>query len=265
MAASSGLSVAAITDHDTVDGVPDFLEACKTHRGLTGLAGVELSAKSERGTLHILGLGLDFSNVDLLDALRRIRESRDERNRRILAKLNALGIGLTWEEVESQTGGDVMGRPHFALAMIARGWAESVSEVFERYLGKGAPAYEERLKLSAEESVGLIKGAGGVAAIAHPVSWSAKPEDWRQFFSKLRGIGLDALECYHPMVGTGARKKLLAMARELGLEVTGGSDYHGLEGGEGASKLGAAGASDALLPPLLAKMSPYGIRNPEAF
>lgn len=261
MAAGAGLAAAALTDHDTVDGVHDFLEACRAHGVRTGVAGVELSAKSDRGTLHILGLGIDASNEALLEALGRIRDSRDERNRRILAKLNSLGVGLTWEEVEARAGGDVMGRPHFALAMIAHGWAESVSEVFERYLGRGAPAYVERLKLSAEECIGLVKGAGGAAVIAHPVSWTPNPDDWRQYFPKMKELGLDALECYHPMVGSGARRRLLEVAGELGLLVSGGSDYHGLEGGEGAAGLGAADAPDSLLPPLLARMSPYGTRN----
>lgn len=258
MAAGAGLRVVALTDHDTVDGVAEFLRACKAHPGLVGVAGVELSASSERGTLHILGLGIDPSNEALLDALSRIRESRDERNRRILAKLNALGFALTWEEVESLSGGDVMGRPHFARAMIARGWAESTSEVFDRFLGKGAPAYEDRLRLSPEEAIDLVKGAGGVAAVAHPVSWTMEQDVWRESFAHFRDIGLDALECYHPRVGKKARENLLALSAELGLLVSGGSDYHGIEESNGPMKLGAEDAPDDLLPPLLARMSPYG-------
>ncbi|MBR3086091.1 MAG: PHP domain-containing protein [Kiritimatiellae bacterium] len=259
MAASSGLSAVALTDHDTVDGTAGFLKACKAHPGLVGIAGVELSASSDRGTLHILGLGVDASNEDLLDALRRIRESRDERNLRILSKLNALGFSLTWEEVESLAGGDVIGRPHFARAMISRGWAESTSEVFERYLGKGAPAYVGRFRPSPEEAVALVKGAGGVAAVAHPVSWTMEQDVWRQSFGHLATLGLDALECYHPRVGRKAREALLGIAGEIGLLATGGSDYHGIEESNGPSRLGADDAPDSLLTPLLERMSPYGV------
>lgn len=265
MAAGSGLLAVALTDHDTVDGTAGFLEACESHPGLTGIAGVELSADSERGSLHILGLGIDASNEALLEALSRIRESRDGRNRRILAKLNELGFPLTWEEVESLAGGDVMGRPHFARAMIARGWAENVSEVFERFLGKGAPAYVGRFRPSPEEAIALIKGAGGVASIAHPVSWTMEQDVWRESFGQFKALGLDAIECFHPRVGKKAREALVALAGELGLLVSGGSDYHGIEESNGPTELGAEDAPDSLLHPLLSRMSPYGVcRSPTA-
>lgn len=256
-ASLSGLSAIALTDHDTVDGTGEFLKACDGLDGMTGIAGVEFSAESERGTLHILGLGLDASNTPLCEALERIREGRDERNRRILARLNELGYALTWEEVESFAGGDVMGRPHFARAMIARGWAESIAEVFERFLGRGAPAHVERFRPSPEEAITLIKGAGGVASIAHPVSWSMDYDFMRDELRRFMWFGLDAIECYHPRVGTKARASLLALADELGLLVTAGSDFHGIDGDD---VLGAPdGAPDSLLAPLLGRMSPYGI------
>ena len=259
MASDTGLCAVALTDHDTVDGTAAFLKACGTHPGLTGIAGVELSADSERGSLHILGLGIDASNEALLETLSRIRESRDGRNRRILARLNELGFPLTWEEVESLAGGDVMGRPHFARAMIARGWAESTPEVFERFLGKGAPAYVDRFRPSPEEAIRLIKDAGGVASIAHPVSWTMEESVWRESFGRFKTLGLDALECYHPRVGKKARESLVALAGELGLLVSAGSDYHGIEESNGPMKLGAEDAPDSLLPPLLYRMSPYGV------
>lgn len=265
MAVAQGLQAIALTDHDTVDGVPEFLEACRAATGLVGVAGVELSADSDHGTLHILGLGVDASNSELREALLRIRESRDERNRRILARLQELGFGLTWEEVESFAEGDVMGRPHFALAMISRGWAESVSEVFERYLAKGAPAYEPRMRPAPEEAIRLIKGAGGIAAVAHPVSWHNDRGFFVENFGRFKAAGLDALECYHPRIGEKARKSFLDIASELGLLVTGGSDYHGLPNQSSSpAHLGADDAPDALLPPLLERMSPYGIARATA-
>ncbi|MBR0056527.1 MAG: PHP domain-containing protein, partial [Kiritimatiellae bacterium] len=200
-AAAAGLSAAALTDHDTIDGTSAFLEACAEGGAVTGIAGVEFSAASEHGTLHILGLGVDASNQALREALERIRDGRDARNRRILARLNELGYGLTWEEVESFAGGDVMGRPHFARAMIARGWAASLAEVFERFLGRGAPAYVSRFRPAPEEAVALIKGAGGVASVAHPVSWTMDFDDMRASLLRFKEAGLDALECYHPRVG----------------------------------------------------------------
>ena len=260
-ASAAGLTALALTDHDTVAGVGDFLAACRA-AGLTGIAGVEISAQAEPGTLHILGLGVDPGSEPLRDALERIRRSRDERNRRILERLQDLGFALTWEEVESIAGGDVIGRPHFARAMIARGWAESVPEVFERFLEKGAPAYVDRFKLSPDEAVRLIREAGGVAAVAHPLSWI---DDFHELEGRLRELaaaGLNALECHHPMFGASASAALLALAGRLGLLPTGGSDFHSAdaEGRAGVpGGLGVPSVPDALLPPLLARMSPYGV------
>lgn len=266
LAAGMGLRAVALTDHDTVDGAADFMRACRGREHLTGLAGVELSAKSEHGTLHILGLGIDPSNEALQELLARVRESRWERNRRILAKLNGLGFPLTWEEVDSFAGGDVTGRPHFAMAMIAHGWAESMSEVFERFLGKGAPAYEDRMRPAPEEAIAAIKNAGGVASVAHPVSWHVDFDFLEESFRRLKGEGLDALECLHPMVGRKARENLLGIARRLGLLVTGGSDYHGLTDGDERDPhcdIGSVPVPDDLLEPILRKASPYGIANGE--
>lgn len=261
MAADKGLRAAALTDHDTMDGAAEFLRACAGYPGLAGIAGVEFSAESDHGSLHILGLGVDPSDIALHEMLSRVRESRDERNRRILGRLNELGYALTWEEVESFAGGDVMGRPHFARAMMARGWAASLTEVFERFLGRGAPAYVERFHPSPDEIVSLVKGAGGVASIAHPVSWTMDWDFLRGELLRLAGLGLDAVECYHPRVGSKARASLLALAADIGLLVTAGSDYHGIDGGD---SLGAPdGAPDSLLPPLLERMSPYGVARGE--
>lgn len=257
MASAKGISAAALTDHDTLDGTAAFLRACAGHPGLTGIAGVEFSAESDRGPLHILGLGVDASNIALRETLARVRKSRDERNRRILARLNELGYPLTWEEVESFAGGDVMGRPHFARAMIARGWAASVAEVFERFLSRGAPAYVGRFRPSPEEIVTLVKGAGGVVSIAHPISWTMDYDFMRDDLRRLADLGLDAIECYHPRVGAKAHASLLALAADLGLLVTAGSDYHGIDHDDA---LGAPdNPPDDLLPPLLARMSPYGV------
>lgn len=256
-AAAAGIAAIALTDHDTTDGTAEFLKACSEHRGLTGVAGVEFSAESDRGSLHMLGLGVDASNPALCEMLTRIRDSRDERNRRILSALNSLGYSLTWEEVEETAGGDVMGRPHFAQAMIRRGWAESISEVFERFLSRGAPAYVSRFHPSPEEVIALVKGAGGVVSVAHPVSWSMDEEFLREKFKTFAALGLDAIECYHPRVGNKARAMLLRLAGELGLLVSAGSDYHGIESDD---RLGAPDKPpEGLAEPLLARMSPYGI------
>ncbi len=250
----------ALTDHDNAYGVPEFLEAC-AEEGVTGIGGVEISASVDDGTLHILGLGIDPRNEELADALQDVLDKRDERNRRILAKLQELGLNLTWEEVAELAGEDVVGRPHFARAMIARGWCATIPEAFERYLEKGAPAYVDRFRLQPEECIRLIRGAGGVPVIAHPTSWTDDFAELRERLSGLKSAGLGGIEAYYTTHSPETTLELLRLARQLDLHVSGGSDYHGEDVKPGVH-LGTGDGSllvpDKLLAPLLAEMSPAG-------
>lgn len=250
----------ALTDHDNANGAAEFLEACR-EVGLTGIAGIEWSADVDSGTLHILGLGIDHSSESLRDASNEVLESRDERNRRILAKLNDLGFGLTWDEVQELAGEDVVGRPHFARAMIARGWAETMGEVFERYLEKGAPAYFDRFRLQPKEAIAVIREAGGVPVIAHPTSWSDDFPDLKEKIGELAEEGLLGIEAYYPSHSPETTLEMLRIAKHFGLLVTGGSDFHGEDVKPGI-RIGVGNGSlhvpDKLLPPLLARMSPAG-------
>lgn len=255
----------ALTDHDNVDGAGEFLDACRAAR-LTGIAGIEWSADVETGTLHILGLGLDPACKSLLDACNDVLDSRDERNHRILAKLNELGFGLTWDEVQELAGEDVIGRPHFARAMIARGWAETTGEVFERYLEKGAPAYFDRFRLEPKEAIAVIREAGGVAVIAHPTSWSDDFPDLKEKIGELVEDGLQGIEAYYSSHSPETTLELLRLAKHFGLLVTGGSDFHGEDVKPGI-RIGVGNGSlhvpDKLLPPLLAEMNPAGFVKAE--
>lgn len=250
----------ALTDHDNAFGVPEFLEACAAE-GLPGIGGIEISAEVDDGTLHLLGLGIDPRNEGLADALQRVLDGRDERNRRILAKLQELGLNLTWEEVEELAGEDVVGRPHFARAMIARGWCATVPEAFERYLEKGAPAYVDRYRLQPEECIRLIRDAGGVPVVAHPTTWTEDIAELRKRLAGLASAGLGGLEAYHPSHSPETTLELLRMAKQLGLHVSGGSDYHGGDVKPGIH-LGTGDGSllvpDKLLAPLLSEMNPAG-------
>lgn len=255
-AASRGIRAVALTDHDTVDGAPEFLDACR-ELGVVGFAGVEISAQTDVGTLHILGLGVDPGNAELANTLVRIRRSREDRNRRILEKLCALGFPLTWEEVQSYAEDDVVGRPHFARAMVARGWAETTAEVFSRFLEKGAPAYFERLKPSPAEAIAVIRTASGVAAVAHPACWIYKFPELERRIDGLVREGLEGIEAYHPSHDSVDVAEIQRIAREKGLLVTGGSDYHGEEVKPGIRMGTGAGSllvPDSLLEPLVARV-----------
>lgn len=259
-AISLGIKALALTDHDTIDGVGEFLASCRKSN-LSGIAGVELSAYVPFGTLHILGLGFNPANEALGNMLLRVRDGRDERNHRILEKLNELGVALTWEEVQSFAGDEVVGRPHFAQAMIARGMAESVAEVFERFLQKGAPAYVDRFRPAPAECVELIRNAGGIPVIAHPLSWEYDIPALEAGLLELKEAGLLAIEAYHSSHSGGDVVELLRLANKHKFLVTGGSDYHGssvkpnvrLGLGNGSTP-----APDSLLPSLIPYMAPEG-------
>ena len=167
-AARIGLSAIALTDHDTTDGVPRFTAAAVS-TSIRAIAGVEISADVKSGTMHMLGYMIDPDNQTLIERLKWLREGREVRNAEILEKLNKLGFGLTWEEVAAFAGEDVVGRPHFAQALLARDLVKDKNEAFDKYLGKGKPAYADRRRMTPENSIQLIREAGGVPVLAHPV------------------------------------------------------------------------------------------------
>jgi predicted metal-dependent phosphoesterase TrpH len=220
-----GLKALGLTDHDTVRGIDRFLAAAPP--SVRPVPGVEVSTRLGEMSPHMLGYFVDPSNRALGDALAWIRESRQARNMEILAKLNRMGFQLSWEEVRQFAGDEVVGRPHFALAMVRRGYVKDRQRAFRDYLGHRCPAYVERKGLSPEESIALIRGAGGVAVLAHPVTLKLLPNPLRDLLSALRDEGLGGVEVYYPEHPQRLVNTLLKMAADLGLAVTGGSDYHG--------------------------------------
>lgn len=252
-ARQAGLFAVALTDHDSVGGVPAFLEACR-EQGLSGVAGVEICVTTASGTLHLLGLGIDPAHAGLGATLGEMVQGRDLRNRRILDKLALAGLPIDARDIERLAGQDAIGRPHIAQAMIARGYVRNLQEAFDRYLGKGALAYVDRRRLTPEEGIRLIRDAGGVAIVAHPYTWLADPDALAAALPELMAAGLRGIEAYYSEHTPAMTIDLLRLARRLGLLVTGGSDYHGstkpdIRLGVGFGRLQVP---DALLAPLLA-------------
>jgi 3',5'-nucleoside bisphosphate phosphatase len=226
MAADSGLKAIALTDHDTIDGVGRFLQAAAAH-GIAAISGVELSAECSPGTMHILGYGVDIENAELCERLAWLRAKRANRNVLILEKINELGLELGWDEIAACAGSDVVGRPHFAQAMIARGYCSDKQEVFDKYLAKGRRAYVDRVRLAAEECIALIRSAGGVAVLAHPDSLKLSHSKLRAKVADLSALGLGGIECYYSTFIPRDSERILSLASEFGLLATGGSDFHG--------------------------------------
>jgi len=221
-----GLEAMALTDHDNVAGIPRFLEAAR-QAGMKAISGVEVSADVRKGALHILGYGVRHEDATLQRHLNWILEGREERNKEILGKLSRAGISITMEEVRSCAGSEVVGRPHFAEALIRRGVARNKRHAFDRYLARGRMAYAERRRLSPEDSVSFIRAAGGVPSIAHPFSLELKKGALLEFCTRLKDHGLMGLECYYPEHTPAMTGEYLEIAEKLGLIPTGGSDFHG--------------------------------------
>lgn len=245
IAVDQGISAIAITDHDTIDGVKEAIESGIPHP-LEFVTGVEISATppmeyADVGALHILGYGISIYDADLLKNLKKLKEARSHRNPRIIEKLNELGFPLTLEEVKTICGPGQLGRPHIAKAMVEKGYVHSFDQAFDLYLKKGKPAFVEKFRLSAQQTITLIHEAGGVAILAHPgllstVEWQPPTEDEASvnertavthLIHRLVGMGLDGIEVYHTDHTTEQTVFLENFATKKGLLMTGGSDFHG--------------------------------------
>jgi hypothetical protein len=221
-----GLTAVALTDHDSTAGVPRFLKAAAATQ-VEPIAGVEISAEFRPGTMHILGYCIAPEDADLSVHLKWIREGREARNHEILSKLIALNCHLSWEEVASYAGDDVVGRPHFAQALVKHGYAADKNDAFKRFLGRGRPAYADRRRLSPENSIQLIHDAGGLAVLAHPFTLGLNRVELRRQVRKMVDCGLDGIEVYYSEHSVERQQEYLKLVKDYGLVATGGTDYHG--------------------------------------
>ena len=225
-AAGYGLSAMALTDHDGMMGIPRFLDACTKH-GVRGIPGVEISVDFSGGTMHMLGYFINPEEHGIADALNRLRKGREERNLLIIGQINKLGLELSWQEVSAFAKEDVVGRPHFAQAMIARGYVKNKQEAFDKYLAKGKLAYVDRIRFTEAESIAMIRDAGGVPVLAHPYTLGLGRRRLRTLLQELVAKGLQGIEAYYSEHSIDQQRFCLSVARELGLAVAGGSDFHG--------------------------------------
>jgi hypothetical protein len=224
-AAMAGLSVMALTDHDTVDGIPPALEAVQAYPRLKFIPGVEINTDVPRGEAHVLGYFIDYTYPELLATLSSMRESRQERAQKMLAKLEDMGMPLEWSRVKEIASTEAIGRPHVAQAMLEKGYITSLKEAFARYIGRDGPAYVERPKVTPVDAVQLILRASGLPVLGHPLTIS-EPEP---MIIELKVNGLVGLEAYYDGYSAAEVSRLVSLAEKYGLITTGGSDYHGLD------------------------------------
>lgn len=255
LAAAAGVTTLAVTDHDTVDGL-EAAEAAARALGVRLVPGIELSAFLDGREVHILGHFIDPSHRPLRAFAERLRGERTARMEAMVERLRGLGYPVSMGEVLAVAGDAQLGRPHLARALVARGWCRSTKEAFDRFLGSGRPAWVDRFRLSHEEAIRLVRGAGGCATLAHP--GSSKMEPWD--IGRLAAAGLAGLEVLHPDHQPSLREKFHRAAQQHGLVPTAGSDFHG-EAVSPDARLGTADMGPERLAALEARAARHSVGN----
>lgn len=220
-AAGAGLRAIALTDHDTLAGVPEAIAAGE-HYGVRVVGGCEFSALAPWGEMHVLGYFLPPELPELDAFLERCRADRMRRAQEMVQRLQRLGVDLSFESVLQESAGGAVGRPHVARAIVRQGRAIDLGDAFDRFLGRGRPAFVEKTLPQFRAITDLVHAAGGLVSVAH-----LKERGTRAFIERLKGEGLDAVETRHPSHDPDLRARLTDIALQLGLLRTGGSDWHG--------------------------------------
>lgn len=223
-AKAAGLAAIALSDHDTVDGLEEAIEAGK-RLGVEVVPAIEFSVLSKTET-HILGYFIDYKNPELLQMLKEIVDLRIERNHVTCARLNELGFDITLDEVRALAPNNFVGRAHFARVLMDRGYTSSVKEGFDKYMSVGKYAYCEKQHLSASDAVKLIAKCGGVSFLAHPHLTKLPDDELKAFLIELKGYGLSGLEGYYTDYTPEMEIKYRSLAEELGMIYSGGTDFH---------------------------------------
>ena len=226
LAKSLGLVAIAVTDHDSVSGVREAMEAGAA-LGVEVVPGIEVSADYRGNRAHILGLFIDPDSAALAPVLGWARGERDRRNERIVAALAADGFDISLGALTAEYPDAVLGRPHMAEHLMRKGYVSSVKEAFDRYLGEGRPYYRDRERISLVQAAACIRGAGGLAMVAHPFQYGYDEAELLAYIDTALAAGCAGVEAYYSEHSPAERDYLLALAAGRGIPVTGGSDWHG--------------------------------------
>lgn len=226
LADEAGLTALALTDHDTLDGLPRFLAAqAGTHARL--VPGMELSCRFLDMELHILGLFIDPSDARLRERIEDMRRRREERNARMIERLHLMDIPITLKEVREQAPTRTVSRAHFAKALVKRGAAGSRQDAFARYIGDGCPGHVPFRNLAPSEAAQWISEAGGAAVLAHPGRSAVRSFRWEDAMRDLKEQGIVGFEAYYGEYGPTEQRYFCELAEKLDMVPCGGSDYHG--------------------------------------
>ncbi len=219
------LCAIALTDHDTIDGLHEAIEAGKKY-GIEVITGIEFSVTSDT-EMHLLGLGFDIDCPAITEILDEMIYQREIRNRKVAELLKDIGINITVDDILAEATSKVTGRSQIAKAMLKKGYVSTINEAFDKYLKHGRPAYVERTTLSPEKAIEIIKQCGGKSSLAHLNQIGKSNEELYTILTHLKSSGLDAVEGYHTEYTDDMGIRYRKMAADIGLKITGGSDFHG--------------------------------------
>ncbi|HOP64168.1 MAG TPA: PHP domain-containing protein [Spirochaetota bacterium] len=226
-AVENGVNVLAITDHDTINGLEEAINYT-SGKDFHFIPGIEFSIAFHGGSFHLVGLFINHLYEPILKKTAHLQEVRDNRIYRIIDDLSSHGISIPVEEVQNESNGGAMGRPHVARVLIKHGYASTLNEIFRNYLVKGKPGYVPKERIELDEAISLIKGAGGIPIVAHPVSLNYK--DFNDFEAMLKGFidaGVEGIEVYSSMHRPVEVDFFMGLVKKYNLVASGGSDYHG--------------------------------------
>lgn len=246
-AIKKGLTAFALTDHDTVSGLdrainyadslrkktlstpfstPDSLNS-PTSQIPEIIPGIELSTEYQGKDIHMVGLFIDYHQLDFAHYLEDFIHSRENRNKKMCALLREHGIDITYEALLAEFPGAVITRAHFARFLLSHGYIQSLKEAFDRYVGDRCPCFVPREKVTPAQAVELILGAGGIPVLAHPILYHMSDDRLEALVAELKSIGLVGIEAIYSTYNTAEERQIRGLASKYGLKISGGSDFHG--------------------------------------
>ena len=225
-AKKAGLSAFALTDHDTVDGIAECINAGKIY-GVEVIPGIEISTRYKDKEVHIVGLCIDYTSKSFIESIGSEIENRNARNEKLIEKFNDYGFPISMEELKEMFPDSVITRAHFASYMVRKGYVKDNAEAFSRYLGDGMPLYVSREKREPEEAIKLIKAAGGAAILAHPLLYHLTDGELSSLCSRLKSYGLSGIETMYSTYRGFDELNVRKLANQYNLLESGGSDFHG--------------------------------------
>ena len=225
-AKDAGLKAIALTDHDTVDGVLEAMDAAKS-MNIECIPGIELSAFYKTLEVHIVGLFLNLDDPKLHERLETFRAIRENRNIRMLEKMQAAGVDITMEKLRQLEGDAVITRANIARYLLHIGFVKSIPEAFDKYFSPGKPFFVQKTGVTPQDAIDCIRENGGIAILAHPLTYKFTHTELIQCIETLKSYGLQGMETYYSTFSEADHRDMKRLADQYGLLHSGGSDFHG--------------------------------------